>query len=62
MFPTLIATAEYWQIRMSHKEVYETGPVTQYGLFRSTKIPFELKNAPAAFQRAVNVILASVMW
>lgn len=40
----------------------KTAFVTHNGLYRYTRIPFGLKNAPVYFQRAMDIVLAPVKW
>lgn len=40
----------------------KTGFVTHNGLYRYTRMPSGLKNAPATSQRAMDIILAPVKW
>lgn len=60
IFSALDSNSGYWQIRMDDKDIYKVTFVTHHGLFRYTRMLFELKNAPATFQGAVDVILVSV--
>lgn len=62
VFSTLDVSSGYWKIEMDDKDVDKTEFVTQHGLIRYTRMPFELKNVPATFQRAMDVIQASVKW
>lgn len=47
---------------MDEKDVNKAAFATNAGLFCYTNMSFGLKNAPATFQRATGVILASVKW
>ena len=62
VFSTLDANAGYWQVELDERDKDKTAFVTHHGLYRYTRMPFGLKNAPATFQRAMDVILASVKW
>lgn len=50
------------QIEIDEKEVDKTAFVIYQRLFQRTRISFEPMNAPATFQMAIDVILASVKW
>lgn len=45
MFPTLDANLAYWKIQMDDKDVNEIAFVTHHGLFKYSRIPFELRRA-----------------
>lgn len=60
MFPTLDASSSSWIIEKDNKDVNKTAFVTHHGPFKYTRMPFGLKNAPASFHRAIDVILTSV--
>ena len=62
LFSTLDANSGYWQIEMAEEDKNKTAFTTHYGLFRYLRMPFGLKNAPATFQRAIDIILSTVKW
>lgn len=62
IFTTLDCNSGYWQIPMTEKDKDKTAFISHYGLYRFTRMPFGLKNAPGTFQRAADVILAQVRW
>jgi hypothetical protein len=62
IFSTLDCNSGYWQIPIDKKDRDKTAFVTHCGLHRFTRMPFGLVNAPATFQRAVDMILAQVKW
>jgi Reverse transcriptase (RNA-dependent DNA polymerase) len=62
VFSTLDANSGYWQIKVAEESKDKTAFTCHRGLYRFTRMPFGLCNAPATFQRAVDVILATVRW
>ena len=54
-FSKLEVNAAYWQIK--HEDNKMTVFITKYGLFEFTRMGFGLCNAPAAFTRAINLVL-----
>jgi hypothetical protein len=62
VFSTLDANSGYWQIKVSEDSRDKTAFTCHRGLYRFSRMPFGLCNAPATFQRAVDVILATVRW
>lgn len=60
VFSTINANSGYRQLDLENKNVDKTASVTRHGLFRYTTMPFGLKNAPAWYQRAMDVKLAFV--
>lgn len=44
---------------MDDKDTDKTALAMHPGLFKCTSVPFELKNSPLMFQRAMNVVFAS---
>ena len=54
--------AGYWQINIRKEDRHKTAFLTKYGLFQNIKMPFGLANAPATFQRAMNLVLRGMTW
>ena len=62
IFSTLDCNSGYWQIPVAQEDKDKTAFISHYGLYRWLRMPFGLKNAPGTFQRAADIILASVKW
>ena len=62
VFYTLECDSRYRQTEIDKADKEKTAFVTHQGLFHYTQMPFGLRNAPATFQRAVDIILSSVKW
>jgi Reverse transcriptase (RNA-dependent DNA polymerase) len=62
IFSTLDCNSGYWQILMKETDRNKTAFVTHCGVHRFKRMPFGLCNAPATFQRALDMILARVKW
>ena len=62
IFTTLDANSGYWQIEMAPEDRDKTTFTCHEGIYRFTRMPFGLKNAPATFQRAIDIILSRVKW
>jgi RNase H-like domain found in reverse transcriptase/Reverse transcriptase (RNA-dependent DNA polymerase)/Integrase zinc binding domain/Integrase core domain/Chromo (CHRromatin Organisation MOdifier) domain len=62
VFSTLDANSGYWQIRVDPKDREKTSFICHAGTFQFRRMPFGLVNAPATFQRAMDVILSPVKW
>jgi hypothetical protein len=62
IFSTLDCNSGYWQILMKEEDRNKTAFVTHCGVHQFKRMPFGLCNAPATFQRALDMILAKVKW
>lgn len=51
---TLDLQSGYYQIAVNEKDRDKTCFITPFGLFRFTRLPFGLRNAPATFQRLID--------
>lgn len=59
---TVDCKAGYWQIPMAAADMDKTTFTTFLSTCRQNLIPFELINAPATFQRTLDIILAGLPW
>ena len=61
-FTTLDVLSGYWQVKVSKADCPKTAFCTTEGLFQFQVMSFGLCNAPATFQRLMDLVLAGVQW
>ena len=62
VFSTLDCNASYWKIPVAEEDKHLTAFTCHTGAWQCVRLPFGLCNAPATFQRAMDMILAGVKW
>lgn len=61
-FPSLYLNSGYWQVGVDKKDREKTAFVSRQGLFEFKVMLFGLCNAPATFERLVDIVLAGLSW
>jgi hypothetical protein len=62
VFSSLDCNSRYWQIPVSPQDKEKTAFTSHEGLFQFLRMPFGLRNAPATFQRLLDIALAGLTW
>ena len=61
-FTTLDCNSGYWQLPVHEEDRDKTTFTCHEGTFRFVRMPFGLCNAPASFQRTVDILLSGYRW
>ena len=61
-FSCLDFSAGYWQVEVEPEDRPKTAFITRRGLFEFNVMPFGLCNAPASFERLMELVLSGLHW
>lgn len=61
-FTSLDLAAGYWQVPMKPEDIEKTAFITHLGTYEFLVMPFGLCNAPATFQRMMNIIFEDLLF
>ena len=59
---TLDMASGYWQLDIALEDWHKTAFITPFGLFGHGRLAFGLCNAPATYQRAMQLVLRGLLW
>jgi hypothetical protein len=62
VFTTLDCNSGYWQIPVAPDDMDKTTFTSHEGTYRFRWMHFGLRNAPATFQRVVDIVLSGLTW
>jgi len=62
VFTSFDCTAGYWQVSLRKEDQEKTAFTTHGGIYHWLSMHFGLTNAPATFQRALDIILSGLQW
>jgi Reverse transcriptase (RNA-dependent DNA polymerase) len=60
IFTTLDCNSGYWQIPVAPEDIEKKTFTSHEGTFQFNRMPFGLRNAPATFQRTVDIVLSGL--
>ena len=61
-FSTLDLRQGYWQVENDPESAEKTTFITRKGAYKFNVLPFGLSNAPAVFQRLMNLVMVGLTW
>ena len=61
-FTSLDLASGFWQVELNPKDREKTTFITRFGTYEFTVMPFGLCNAPAIFQRLMDMVLQDILW